>query len=154
MTEERIAELVRRWREAFEARDVEQMLPLFADDAVWVSPVGRFEGIDGLRRVLTWDTRISPTVTSRPNGVDVLVKGNGAVKKMLSEGTLDDGHRWDAQAVAIMEFGEDETITRLAPYYDELSMAQRVARQYTGRTGWVVRKVVDALVGRAEKGLH
>ena len=54
MTEQRIEELVRRWNEAFEQRDVEQMLPLFAEDAVWISPVGRFEGTEGLRRVLTW----------------------------------------------------------------------------------------------------
>jgi uncharacterized protein (TIGR02246 family) len=154
VSEQRIEELVRRYHEAFEARDVEKMLPLFAPDAVWISPVGRFEGTEGLRRVLTWDTRISPTVRSSPTGIGLLVKDNVAVSEMASEGTLDDGHRWDAQAIAVIEFNADETIQRIRLYYDKLSMVSRVAKQYTGVGGWVFQRVMNAIVARAEKGLH
>jgi uncharacterized protein (TIGR02246 family) len=152
--EEPIEELVRRFDEAFRSRDVEAMLELFAEDAIWVSPVGTFEGKDGLRRVLTWDTRISPTVTSARSGIGLLVKGNVAVSETLAEGTLDDGTRWDGPAVTIFELDDDGKIRRLRLYYDKLSMSQRVAMQYTGVSGWLARKVINAIVARAERGLH
>jgi ketosteroid isomerase-like protein len=154
VTEERIQELVGRFDEAFQSRNVEEMLTLFADDAIWVSPVGTFEGADGLRRVLTWDTKISPTVRFERSGIGLLVKGNVAVGEAMSEGTLYDGKKWDAPAVTIFEFGDDEKIRRIRLYYDRLSMSKRVVMQDTGVEGWIAQKVMNAIVARAETGLH
>jgi ketosteroid isomerase-like protein len=145
---------VRRFGEAFEQRDVEAMLACFAEDAVWVSPVGTFAGKAGLRHVLTWDTQISPTVTFRSSGIGLLCTDRVAVREMTSEGTLPDGKRWDAPAVAVFEFDGEGKIRHLRLYYDKLSIMKRVTAQYTGVSGWLYRKVVDAIVGRAEQGLH
>jgi ketosteroid isomerase-like protein len=60
MSEKIIESIVRDFGEAFVERDVERMLSFFTEDAVWVSPVGTFRGKEELRRVLTWDTQISP----------------------------------------------------------------------------------------------
>jgi len=73
VSEERIESIVRDFGEAFVKRDVEKMLSFFAEDAVWVSPVGTFKGKEGLRRVLTWDTQVSPTVKSEPSGIGIMV---------------------------------------------------------------------------------
>jgi hypothetical protein len=73
---------------------------------------------------------------------------------MTSEGTLPDGKRWDAPAVAVFEFDGEGKIRHLRLYYDKLSIMKRVTAQYTGVSGWLYRKVVDAIVGRAEQGLH
>jgi ketosteroid isomerase-like protein len=154
MTEERIRELVARFDEAFRRRNVEDMLPLFANDAIWVSPVGTFEGTGALRRVLTWDAKISPTVRFERFGIELLIKGNVAVAEAKCEGTLDDGKRWDAPAVTIFEFGDDEKIHRIRLYYDKLSMSKRVAMQYSGVQGWIAQKVINAIIAKAEAGLH
>jgi ketosteroid isomerase-like protein len=154
VSEGSIEDAVRRFGEAFEQRDVEAMLACFAEDAVWVSPVGTFTGNAGLRQVLTWDTQISPTVTFRSSGIGLLCTDRVAVREMTSEGTLPDGKRWDAPAVAVFEFDGEGKIRHLRLYYDKLSIMKRVTAQYTGVTGWLYRKVVDAIVGRAEQGLH
>ena len=72
----------------------------------------------------------------------------------MAEGTLDDGKRWDAPAVTIFEFSDDEKIRHIRLYYDKLSMSRRVAMQYTGVRGWLFKKLMNSIVARAEKGLH
>lgn len=76
------SELARRleaYRSAYEARDVDGMLALFADDAEVVAAPGTFRGKAALRKLFEWDVRMSPTATVRDAGLGVLVSGRTVV---------------------------------------------------------------------------
>jgi len=152
LSEESIESIVREFGRAFVERDVEKMLSFFAEDAVWVSPVGTFAGKDQLRRIATWDTQISPTAKSRQSGIGVLVKDNKAVAEAISEGEYE-GKRYEVPAITVFEFSDDK-IQHIRLFYDKLSIIKQVAMQYTGITGWFSKRLVNTIVKRAEKGLN
>ncbi len=152
MSEKKIESIVRDFGEAFVERDVERMLSFFAEDAVWVSPVGTFRGKEELRRVLTWDTQISPTVRSRRSGIGIMVKENKAVAEDISEGEYE-GKKYEVPAVTVFEFSDDK-IQHIRLFYDKLSIIKQVTMQYKGVTGWFAKRIVNSIVKRAEKGLH
>jgi len=152
MSEEEIASIASDFAEAFVKRDVERMLSFFAEDAVWVSPVGTFKGKEGLRRVLTWDTQISPTVKARRSGIGLMVKGNKAVDESISECEYE-GKKVEVPGITVFEFN-DGKIQHIRLFYDKLSVIKQVTKQYTGVTGWFAKKIVNYIVRKAEEGLH
>jgi len=152
VSEKELEGVVRGFGEAFVARDVERMLSFFADDAVWVSPVGTFKGKDGLRQVLTWDTQVDPWVKARRFGIDIMVKGNKAVSESVSEGTYE-GKKYEMPSITVFEFTGDK-IQHIRLYYDKLSITKQVVMQYKGVSGWFAKRLVNLIVGRAEKGLR
>jgi ketosteroid isomerase-like protein len=152
MSEEEIAGIASDFAEAFVNRDVEKMLSFFAEDAAWVSPVGTFKGKDGLRRVLTWDTQISPIVKARRSGIGLMVKGNKAVDESISECEYE-GKKVEVPGITVFEFN-DGKIQHIRLFYDKLSIIKQVTMQYTGVTGWFAKKIVNYIVRKAEEGLH
>ena len=152
MSETKIKSIVRAFWDAFDARDVEKMLTFFAEDAVWVSPVGTFKGKEGLRHVLTWDTQIMPTSKSRSSGIGIMVKGNKAVSEGISEGDYE-GKKFEEPGITVFEFSNDK-IQHIRLFYNKLSMVKQVAMQYTGIVGWFAKRIVNYIVKSGEKGLH
>ena len=128
------------------------MLAFFAEDAVWVSPVGTFKGKEELKHILTWDTQVCPTVKSRHSGIGIMVKGNKAVSEGISEADYV-GKKFEGPGMTVFEFSNDK-IQHIRLYYDKLSMVKQVTMQYTGITGWLAKRIVNSIVKRAEKGLH
>ena len=88
MSEKKKESIIRDFLDAFDERDVEKMLTFFAEDAVWVSPVGTFRGKEELRHVLTWDTQITPTHKSRYAGIGIMVKGIRRFPKAFLRATM------------------------------------------------------------------
>jgi ketosteroid isomerase-like protein len=152
MSEEKIESIVRGFGEAFVKRDVDKMLSFFAEDAVWVSPVGTFKGKEGLRRVLTWDTQVSPTAKSTPSGIGIMVKENRAVSEALGEGLVE-GKKYESLGITVFEFSADK-IQHIRLFYDKLSIIKQVTMQYKGVTGWFAKKLINYIAGRSEKGLR
>ena len=64
--------VVEEYRDAYQARDVERMMKLFADDAELVWAAGAFRGKDAVRQVLEWDVRLSPTAVVRDAGMGAI----------------------------------------------------------------------------------
>jgi ketosteroid isomerase-like protein len=152
MSEKEIESIVRDFHEAYVKRDVEKMLSFFAEDAVLVTPAGTFKGKHEVKRYWTWETGVSPTETSRASGIGIMVKENRAVSEAVSEGDFE-GKKFEAPGIVVYEFS-DGKIQRMRMYYDKLSIVKQVAMQYTGITGWFMKRLVNYIVGQAEKGLH
>ena len=152
MSEKEIESMVRDFREAFVKRDVERMLSFFAEDAVLVTPAGIFKGKHEVKRYWTWETGVSPTETSRVSGIGIMVKENRAVSESVSEGDFE-GKKYEAPGTTVYEFNDDK-IQHMRLYYDKLSIVKQVTMQYTGITGWFAKRLVNYIVGQAEKGLH
>lgn len=153
LTEESIRERAERYRTAYEARDVDGIVKLFADDAVISLAPGTFAGKDGVRAVYDWDVRIAPSVKVRLTGIGLLVKGTTAVREAVFEATYD-GVRYEYPCVTVLEFEEDGTIRSSRSYYDKLGIEQRIARRLPGIKGFLLRAMVNFLVAQGERGLR
>lgn len=153
LTEERIRELAERYHTAYEARDVNGIAKLFADDAVITLAPGTFFGKDGARAVYDWDVRIAPTVKVRLSGIGLLVKGNVAVREAEFDAVYE-GVRYQYPCVTVLEFNDDGTIRSARSYYDKLGIEQRIARRLPGIRGFLLRTMVNFLVAQGEKGLR
>jgi len=149
MSEEMIESAVRDFVEAYVKRDVEKMLSLLTEDAVWVLPEGTFKGKEEVKRFLTWDAQITPDVKLRDAGIGIMVKGNKAVWEWVFEGSTPDGRRCrEIPGITVFEFSGEKIQQQHRMYYDRLSMAIQMAK------GWFEKKVVGFIVNRWEKGLH
>jgi len=152
VSEEKIKSIVYDFGEAFVKRDVERMLSFFAEDAVWVSPAGMFKGKEEIRHILTWDTQVMPTVKSTRSGIGLIVKENKAVAEDIDEGWTE-GKKFEMLAITVFEFSHDK-IQHIRLFYDRLSIIKQVTMQYKGLTGWFAKRLINYIVGHAEKGLR
>jgi ketosteroid isomerase-like protein len=153
LSEERVRELVGQYHDAYERRDKPAVEDLFADDAVMTLAPGTFRGREGIRRVLDWDWKATPTIRFRPMGIDMLVSGNVAVCEVMVEASYA-GVRYEYPNVRVFEFDDDGKIRALRSYYDKLGIQQRIAHELPGAKGRFFRLMLDRLVSEGEKGLH
>lgn len=146
-------DVIERFRDAYDRRDVDRALELFADDAVLVFAPRAFTGRDDIRHALEWDARLSPTSGTRPAGIEVLAAGHVGVVESVVRQTAG-GVGYECPVVSIFELGDDGRIKRLSSYYDRLGILRQVAGASPGIKGRALRTVVDALTAQAEKGLE
>ena len=150
--ESRLVELVGRYREAYQSRDLEQMMDLFADEAEVVWAAGSFRGKDAIRRVLEWDFESSPTATVRDVGIGITTVGRTAVWERVADLTAE-GIPFVEQGVMVIEVDEYCRIRSLRSYYDKLGILHQIASGYPGLRGRVFRALTGYLVRQASKGL-
>ena len=146
-----IKDVVEEWDRAFEKKDVQAALELFADDAKWTVPAGTFSGKDSIRRAVEWEMRPGRT-TFRLTGIGVLAAGNVAVREAVVEEVWE-GIDFDYPLLTVMEFNDDRKIQRMRSYYDKLGLEQRVAAKAKGLRGWVFRNLINLMVAQGKKGL-
>ena len=125
-------------------RDIEKALAFCAEDAIWVTPEGMFNGREELRRYLTWSSRSTSAI--RATGIEAIVQGNRGAYEHILEGTSE-GAKWEVLALCVYEFGNDK-IRSLRTVYDRLSVAKQVAK------GGMAGMAVNTIIKRMEKGLH
>lgn len=147
-----VAGKVEDYRDAYQARDVDRMLALFADDAELTAAPGTFRGKEAIRRFFEWDVRLSPTASVRRTGIGVLVAGQTAVTESVISETAE-GIPYEVPSVAVFEFDGDNRIRRLRSYYDKLAIMDQVASGYPGLKGRFFRKQIGYLVALGTRGL-
>jgi ketosteroid isomerase-like protein len=150
--EGRLIELVGQYREAYQSRDLGQMMELFAEDAEVVWAAGTFRGKDTIRKVLEWDFESSPTASVRDVGIGIITVGRTAVWERVVDLTAD-GIPFVEQGVMIIEVDEHCRIRSLRSYYDKLGILHQIASEYPGLQGGVFRALTGYLVRQASKGL-
>ena len=147
-----VRDVVECFRKAYDRRDVDGALELFADDAVLVFAPRAFKGKDDIRHGLGWDAQLSPTSTSRLSGIELLAKANVAVVESVVQQTAE-GIGYECPVVTVIELGDDRKIRRMSSYYDRLAIMQQVASKASGPRGGAFKRLVNILVSPAEKGL-
>ena len=147
-----LARRVEEYRTAFQARDVEGMLELFADDAELTAAPGTFRGKVAIRKFLQWDARVSPTAMIHDKGLGVLIVGRSAVWERQVLETAE-GVPFREDAVTILEFDDAGLILRYRSYYDKLRVLDQITSGMSGIYGWFAKKLVGYLVALGKKGL-
>jgi uncharacterized protein (TIGR02246 family) len=149
MSEEKIESVIRALGAALEAKDVEKVLSLVADDAVWMNDEGTFKGKEEWKRYLTWLAKQAAEVEVKykDTGIGVMVKGNKAVWQYTLEGKTPDGMKFEVPGVCLYEF-KNEKIFQHTTITDRLTLIKQVVK------GPVQKRIVNSIVNAAEKGLH
>jgi ketosteroid isomerase-like protein len=147
-----LRERMERYRAAYEQRNVDQILELFADDGEFTAAPGTFRGRPEIRKFLEWDAKLSPTTTVRDNGIGILVGDHTAVWERIIALSYKDV-AYQEYSVAVVEFDDDARITAFRSYYDKLNVLDQITSGLPGPYGWVMRKIVGLLVSAGSKGL-
>ena len=147
-----LAGRIEEYRDAYQARDVDRLLALFADDAQVTAAPGTFRGKDAIRKLLDWDARLSPTASVRDTGIGVLISGQTVVWEHVISLTYEN-IPYEEAATKVVEFDEGGKIRRLRSYYDKLAIMDQIASRYPGIQGRIFRKLTGYLVAQGSKGL-
>ena len=151
--ETRARDLVERYRQAYEERDIEHLMALFAADAELTWAGGTFRGQKALRRVLEWDARESPTAAVTDCGVGVVVAGRTIVWERVVHLAYEGRIPFEERAVTVLELDDTGLISRLRSYYDKLDVLDQIASGSPGIQGRVFRMLTGWLVRQGSKGL-
>jgi hypothetical protein len=86
------------------------------------------------------------------SGIELMVKENKAVAEDMDEGWTE-GKKFEMLVITVFEFNHDK-IQHIRLFYDRLFIIKQVAMQYKGATGLFAKRLINYIVGRAEKGLR
>jgi len=146
MSDEKIAGIMRDFIQALGKKDLEKVLSLCADDAVWVTPEGSFKGKGELKRYLTWFFDVGQNLKVTESGNKIIVQGDRAFYEHIISATYR-GVRTECLAMCAYEFS-GEKIQQMRTVQDRLSIAKQAAK------GQLAKWLVNSIVKRAEKGLR
>jgi ketosteroid isomerase-like protein len=150
--EAEIREKVAEYVAAYEARDIDRIMAMFAEGAeVTVAP-GTIRGKADIRKLYEWDAQLSPAPKVRESGIGVLVSGTVAVCEQRIAMTAE-GVPYEEALARFFVFDDAGLITRLAAYYDKLAVMHQIATGYPGIRGRVFRMLTGYLVTLGRKGL-
>ncbi len=140
--------LVRGVVDAFNRKDLEGLLSLFADDAVMIRPEGIFRGKDEIKRFYAWNfaSYLQNTLVEK----DFVIEGDKVVLEFVSEATVVRGDKELKQhlpGMVMFEF-KNGKVQQVHDYYNKLLSAQQLAN------GWFEKTIVNGVVKRMEKGLR
>lgn len=153
LSESAVAQVATRFREAYDARNVDAVVALFAERGDWTLGPGTFSGKAAIRRVLEWDVRLSPNASSHDFGIGTLIRGNVAIHERRVEQSVE-GISYTCPTVTVLELNEAGEIGHARSYYDKLPILRQVASRYPGIKGWFFRRIVNLIVAQSEAGLE
>ena len=146
MSKEELINIMRRFRDVLNKKDLEKSLSFFAEDADWVNPNGEFKGKEEIKNYFKWAFEINPDQKIIESGVKIIAEEDKAVYEHILEGSFE-GMKYQILALCIYEFKGDK-FQHLRTTYDRLSMAKQLAK------GPVAKTAVNSIINRMEKGLH
>jgi uncharacterized protein (TIGR02246 family) len=140
--------LVRGVVDAFNRKDLEGLLFLFADDAVMIRPEGIFRGKDEIKRFYAWNfaSYLQNTLVEK----NFVIEGDQVVLEFVSEATVvrsDKELKQHLPGMVLFEF-KNGKVQQVHDYYNKLLSAQQLAN------GWFEKTIVNGVVKRMEKGLR
>jgi ketosteroid isomerase-like protein len=146
MSDTEIKQAMREFVAALTSGDADKALSYCTESASWITPEGTFQGVEAVRRYVSWMGTTVTNVRFEDSGIGILVQGDQAFYEHTFSGTYE-GETVQWAAVCAYEFS-DGKIQRMRIAYDRLTILQQAAK------GWLEETVVSSLVKRAEKGLH
>ena len=130
---EELTQRVEDYRNAYQDRDLERMLAMFADDAVMFWARGTFQGKAAIRKVLEQDVRECSSAVVRDTGLGILVAGRSVVWERQVSLTVQ-GVPVREDAVTVLEFDDAGLIRQFRSYYDKLGMMNQIASGFRAST--------------------
>ena len=145
MSKEELISMMRKFKDAFNKKDLEKSLSFFAEDADWVNPNGKFKGKEEIKNYFKWVFEINPDQKIIESGVKIIAEEDKAVYEHILEGSFE-GMKYQILALCIYE-SKGSKFQHLRSIYDRLSMAKQLAK------GPIAKTAVNTIINRMEKGL-
>jgi ketosteroid isomerase-like protein len=146
MPEEKIPAIMRKFAKTMEDGDVEKTLDFFAEDGVWVTPLGTARGKAEIRRYTAGLYSQVKDIKVKECGNGIIAQGNKAFFEHEISGTME-GRKATVLSMCAYEFAGDK-IKETRTTYDRLSMAQQAVK------GGLPKMMVNMIVKQMEKGLR
>lgn len=146
MAKEEIISIMRNFKDAYNKKDLEELLSFFTEDADCVFPYGVFKGKEEIKSYFKWVFEIIPDQKVIESGVKIIAEEDRAVYEHIFEGSYE-GMKYQILALCIYEFKGDK-IQHTRTTFDRLSLAKQVAK------GKMAKMAVNSIINQMEKGLH
>jgi len=145
MSKEELISMMRKFKDAFNKKNLEKSLSFFAEDADWVNPNGEFKGKEEIKSYLKWVFEINPDQKIIESGVKIIAEEDKAVYEHILEGSFE-GMKYQILALCIYE-SKGSKFQHLRSAFDRLSLAKQLAK------GPIAKTAVNSILNRMEKGL-
>jgi uncharacterized protein (TIGR02246 family) len=145
MSKEELISMMRKFKDAFNKKNLEKTLSFFAEDADWVNPNGVFKGKEEIKKYFKWVFEINSDQKIIESGVKIIAEEDKAVYEHILEGSVE-GMKYQILALCIYESKGDK-FQHLRSAYDRLSLAKQLAK------GPIAKTAVNSIINRMEKGL-
>ena len=145
MSKEELISMMRKFKDAYNKKNLEKTLSFFAEDADWVNPNGVFKGKEEIKKYFKWAFEINPDQKIIESGVKIIAEEDKAVYEHILEGSVE-GMKYQILALCIYESKGDK-FQHLRSAYDRLSLAKQLAK------GPIAKTAVNTIINRMEKGL-
>jgi uncharacterized protein (TIGR02246 family) len=145
MSKEGLISMMRKFKDAYNKKDLEKSLSFFAEDADWVNPNGVFKGKEEIKNYFKWVFEVNTDQKIIESGVKIIAEEDKAVYEHILEGSVE-GMKYQILSLCIYEFKKDK-FQHLRTTYDRLSMAKQLAK------GPIAKTAVNTIIKRMEKGL-
>ena len=101
--EHTIVDIMKAFTQALVDKDTDKAISFLTEDAVWISPNGKFSNIAEIRKYIEWMNNNIADQYITGIGLDVLVKANVGIYEQRIGG-ISRGRKWNASALCIYEF--------------------------------------------------
>jgi uncharacterized protein (TIGR02246 family) len=145
MSKEELISMMRKFKDAYNKKDLEKSLSFFAEDADCISPSGVFKGKEEIKNYFKWVFEINPDQKIIESGVKIIAEEDQAVYEHILEGSYE-GRKYQILDLCIYE-SKGSKFQHLRTTYDRLSIAKQLAK------GPIAKTVVNSILKRMEKGL-
>ncbi len=145
MSKEELISMMRKFKDAYNKKDLEKTLSFFAEDADCISPSGEFKGKEEIKNYFKWVFEINPDQKIIESGVKIIAEEDRAVYEHILEGSVE-GRKYQILTLCIYE-SKGNKFQHLRTTYDRLSMAKQLAK------GTIAKTAVNSIISRMEKGL-
>jgi len=145
MSKEELISMMRKFKDAYNKKNLEKILSFFAKDADLVNPNGVFKGKEEIKNYFRWVFEINSDQKIIESGVKIIAEEDKAVYEHILEGSFE-GMKYQILALCIYESKGDK-FQHLRSTYDRLSMAKQLAK------GPIAKTAVNTIIKRMEKGL-
>jgi uncharacterized protein (TIGR02246 family) len=145
MSKEELISMMRKFKDAYNKKDLEKTLSFFAEDADLVNPNGVFKGKEEIKNYFKWVFEINPDQKIIESGVKIIAEEDKAVYEHILEGSFE-GMKYQILALCIYE-SKGSKFQHLRSVFDRLSMAKQLAK------GPIAKTAVNTIINRMEKGL-
>ncbi|MCJ7788843.1 MAG: nuclear transport factor 2 family protein, partial [Candidatus Atribacteria bacterium] len=132
MSKEELISMMRKFKDAYNKKDLEKSLSFFAEDADWVNPNGVFKGKEEIKNYFKWVFEVNTDQKIIESGIKIIAEEDKAVYEHILEGSFE-GMKYKILALCIYEFKGDK-FQHLRTTYDRLSMAKQLAKGPIAKT--------------------
>jgi ketosteroid isomerase-like protein len=144
-TADSIREAAKDLDDALETRDIDTILPFFADDCEIELLGVRGRGREGVRKWLEWQYRHVAKLELVP--VVIMIEGNVFFEEFVAKARLHDGSEVESKQAEVLVY-ENNKVTSLRLYFDRLDFANAVAKGFVSK--FIVRRLISMSVAGLE----